>query len=39
MSNKYDDIDYCLNLLYDFVYGKSTKWCVAAEDHNFNRKN
>ena len=25
MSNKYDDIDYCLNLLYDFVYGKSNK--------------
>jgi hypothetical protein len=24
MPNNYDNIDYCLNVLYDFVYGKST---------------
>lgn len=25
MPNSYDDIDFCLNLLYDMVYGKSTE--------------
>ena len=25
MSNKYDDIDFCLNMLYDLVYGKQTE--------------
>ena len=30
-SNKYDNLDFCLNVLYDFIYNKNKKSCYKFE--------
>jgi len=30
-SNKYDNLDFCLNVLFDFIYNKNKKSCYKFE--------
>jgi len=34
MSNKYDDIDYCLSLLYDYAYNQERDSCLLLDYHS-----
>ena len=32
--NKYDNIDFCLNTLYDYLYNETTKNCYILKNIN-----